>query len=315
MRASNEQVFEALTKHTSTGAAQLNNKNTWQPKGLRFGAKALRTFTVGTMYRQGEWVINSGNKVFEAVKTTTATAASDLVNTALWKARGEGELQYPTPNDRVPFSTGTYTHALAVPAMTATINCFGFNYSTTTPAYDVPAAKTVVQNFDALQPEITVDLTGLPSGKYVLDVNGEKVMVDHDPAYRKGQVMGVIEIFSHLPASNDYAFLTANEEIRRADYVLHLPARSVLFKYHRKDNRASAITDNGDTAYGFALEGNIFVSNRPILLAQDAVETLELSFTDSATKLSPLPNPPAQRLTRTTQNDFPYLSAELFLNY
>ena len=97
--------------------------------------------------------------------------------------------------------------------------------------------------------------------------------------------------------------------------MLHFPARSVLWKYNRKDSRASTITDTGDTGYAFTLQGNAFVSNRPILLSQDAVETLELSFTDTASKLAPLPNPPAGKLGRTQQADYAYLSAELFLNY
>ncbi len=314
-RESNEQVFEALTKHTSTGVGQLTNKAIWQPKGLRFGARPLKKFTVGKSYQQGEWVTGTGNKVFEALKNTTASAASELSNTKLWKARGEGERQYPTANDRVVYSTGSYLFALSIPAQTITINVFGFNCNETTPAFDVPALTPTVEEWDTVQPEVVVNLTSLPPGKYVVDVNGEKALVYYDPAFRRGEVFGVIEIFNHLAASNPYAFLTAGEEIRPADYVIHFPARSVLWKYHRKDQRAAAITDTGDSGYAFALEGNAFVSSRPIPLSQDPVETLELSFSDSVSKLAPLPNPPAQRLGRTAQNDFSYLSAEMFLNY
>lgn len=314
-RETNEQVFEALTKHTSTGVGQLTNKTIWQPKGLRFAAKPLKKFTVGKSYQQGEWVTGTGNKVFEAVKSTTATAASELSNTKLWKARGEGERQYPTANDRVVYSTGTYHFALSVPAATITINVFGFNYNEAAPAFDVPALQPKVEEWDTVQPEVAVDLSSLPPGKYVVDVNGEKSLVYYDPAFRRGDVMGVVEIFSHLAASSHYAFLTAGEEIRPADYAIHFPARSVLWKYHRKDQRATAITDTGDSAYAFALDGNAFVSSRPIPLSQDPVETLELSFSDSVSKLAPLPNPPAQRLGRTAQNNFTYLSAEMFLNY
>jgi hypothetical protein len=89
----------------------------------------------------------------------------------------------------------------------------------------------------------------------------------------------------------------------------------VLWKYNRKDGRASAIADTGESGYAFTLQGNSFISSRPILLSQDPVDTLELSFTDSTSKLFPLPNPPVQRLGRTQQNDFTYFSAELFLNY
>lgn len=315
MRASNGQVFEALTKHTSTSASQLNNKTLWQPKGLRFLGRPLKKFTVGETYQQGEWVTGTGNKVFEAVRYTTVSAASEINNTALWKEQGEGELQYPTANDLVEQSTGFYQFPLAVPASTVTIHVFGFNYNEAAPAFDVPAAKTTVLEFTVPQPEISVNFSSLPPGRYLLDVNGEKAEVYHDPALGSGNVLGVVEIYNHLPGDNEFSFLTAAEEIRQRDYVLHFPARSVLWKYNRKDSRASAITDTGDTGYAFTLQGNAFVSNRPILLSQDAVETLELSFTDTASKLAPLPNPPVVRLGRTQQADFAYLSAELFLNY
>lgn len=315
MRTSNGQVFEVLTKHSSTSASQLNNKTLWQPKGLRFLGRPLKKFTVGETYQQGEWVTGAGNKVFEAARNTTATAASEINNTALWKERGEGERQYPTGNDLLAYSTGHYRFSLAVPASTITINVFGFNYNEAAPAFDQKAANTTVLEFTSLQQEVTVNLTSLPPGRYLVDVNGEKNEVYYDPALGSGNVLGVVEIYNHLPGNNDFSFLTAAEEIRQRDYVLHFPARSVLWKYNRKDSRANAITDTGDTGYAFTLQGNAFVSNRPILLSQDAVETLELSFTDTASKLAPLPNPSAGRLGRTQQADFAYLSAELFLNY
>lgn len=315
MRASNGQVFEALTKHTSTSASQLNNKTLWQPKGLRFLGRPLKKFTVGESYQQGQWVTGTGNKVFEAVRNTTAAAASEINNTALWKERGEGERQYPTGNDLLAYSTGHFRFPLAVPASTVTINVFGFNYNEAAPAFDKPAAKTTVLEFTDLQTEVKVNLSSLPPGRYLLDVNGEKSEVYYDPALGSGNVLGMVEIYNHLPGDNDFSFLTATEEIRQRDYVLHFPARSVLWKFNRKDSRASAITDTGETGYAFTLQDNAFVSSRPILLSQDAVETLELSFTDTVSKLAPLPNPPAGRLGRIQKNDFSYLSAELFLNY
>jgi hypothetical protein len=322
MGPSTDKVFEAVTKHTSTGAAQLSDTSKWQRKGLAFLAKELPVFTAGKVYSQGDWVMgrdSGGNKtddVYEALKKTTAENVTQLADTSIWKSRGKGDLQYPTAADQVDYSTGSYVFNLPVAVPHAEISFFGFNYDAAAPAFNVPVGQTTVQVFSEPQSKVAVDLSALKPGRYSVNVNGETKTVYYDPALRQANVFGVLEIFNHLPGSNDYSFLTDDEDIRQAGYVLHFPARRVLWKYRRKDSRAVAIEDKREPAvYHFARQGDDFVSTRPILLSQEVIDTLELSFSNGDVKLFPLPNPPVYHLGRINQNGYDYFSTELFLNY
>lgn len=310
-----DRVFEAITKHTSSNAGELGDTSLWLPKGLRFLTKPLKPFTAGKLYQQGEWVTGGGNNVFEAVRTHTGVNVAELSDTALWKARGEGEVQYPNPNDETEYCTSRYLFTLSVPAQKADISFFAFNYNDAAPAYDVPVGTPETQIFTAPQAQVSVDLANRNPGRYLVKVNGDTKLLYYDPAFTAKNIFGVIEIFNHLPGTNDYAFLSNDEDIRQVNYALHFATRRVLWKYRRKDGRAQAITDTGGTGYSFTAHGDDFVSDKPIPLSQDAVDTLELTFTASDFKLSPLPNPPATRLGRFAQNGYDYFTTELFLNY
>lgn len=319
MAPGTDNVFECIRKHTST-ASSLTNNSFWAARGLRFLRGPLKLFTAGRLYLPGELVLQpvsgagSPVNVFESVTRHVGGTASELNNTSLWTPRGQGQIQYPGDADRIACSAGNYQVQLPAPVQQATITIHAFNFNTAAPAYDVPVAS-FVQEYPAATSTVVVALAALKPGKYRIQVNSLSVVVYYDPQLLQPGIMGVVEIFNHLPASDPYAFLDAAEKFRNPTYVVFFPARRVLWKYIPKDSRAQSVIDSGATGFSFTLQGDGFVSNVPILLSEDILSTLELRFSTDDFRLQSLPNPVVSRLGKCTQHGFDYLCSEMYLNY
>jgi hypothetical protein len=224
---------------------------------------------------------------------------------------------YPSAKDQVEYSSGAYNFTLPAAVNKAEIGIYGFDFNTVTPGYTVAIGEKETQYFKLGEERATiaVNLSHLKPGRYKITVNAASKEVYYDPALNDAGVFGIIELFNHLPAANVYALLDANEIIQPKKYTIHFPARRVLWKYTRKDSKAQAITDTGVTAWGFTLHTNDFVSHKPIPLAEAALTTLELTFSTPDQKLTPLPNPPANRLGTFNQSGYDYFCTEMYLNY
>lgn len=311
-----DNVFEAISKHNSTNIAQLTDTNLWVPKGLRHLPTPLKSFINGKLYEAGDLVLQPATKnVFEAVLKHSSTNVAELSDPLLWKPRGEGQLQYASDADLLEYSGEHYRFVLPAAVTTAQVSFFAYNFNEAAPAFDVPVGATQVQNFTVPQDQVTVILSSLMPGRYLVQVNATTRFIYYDPQLVQGNYLGVVEIFNHLSAANIYSFLAADEKINGILYHIQFALRRVLWKFVRKDSRAQAITDTGTTAYGFALHADDFVSVIPIPLSEEVLETLELQFSTADFKLQSLPNPTVHRLGTFTQNGFNYLCSEVFLNY
>jgi hypothetical protein len=319
MAPGSDNVFECIRKHTST-AGSLSNNTFWAARGLRFLRKPPKVFTSGTLYLPGDLVLQpvSGTgtplNVFESLTRHVGGAASELGNTSLWMARGQGQVQYAGAPDQIACTAGSYQVQLPAPVQQATVTVHAFNFNAAAPAYDVPVAS-FVQELPAASSIVTIQLGTLKPGKYRIQVNSSSVFVYYDPRLLQPGIIGVVEIFNHLPAANAYAFLDAAEKFRNPNYVIFFPARRVLWKYIPKDSRAQSVIDSGTTGFSFTMQGDGFVSNVPILLSEEILSTLELRFSGDDFKMQSLPNPVVSRLGKCTQNGFDYLCSEMYLNY
>lgn len=309
-------VFETIKKNTLKKKTQLTDPLLWAPKGLLHLPKGVEDHTAGRTYSPSDLARKPATEeVFESNRKHTSTGEVDLGDESLWLSRGQGILQYPTGNDMLEFTSGSYTFSVAAPVTKAEISVFGFNYNAEHPAYDQQVGVSENRQFETPASQVMVNLSTLGAGKYLIKVNKETKTVYHDPLLNSGNIIGVVEIFNHLPGTDDYALLTDDEKIKYARYVIHFPNRRVLWKYIRKDGKAQSITDTGDTGYGFSLEGDDFVSTTPIPLSENVCKTLKLEFNTKDYRLFPLPNPPVQRLGRYTQHDYDYFCSEVYLNY
>lgn len=309
-------VYEALKKGTSKKKAELTDTGLWAPKGLLNQGYTIADYKAGKAYPAGDLVKAPSGDLFEAVRKHTGGGEKDLDDPSLWHPREQGQLQYATGEDLITWSSSRqFQFPLSEPVKKADISVLGYNYNASAPAYDVPARAVETSLFETPVTSIPVNLSGLPPGRYVLKVNKETIPVYYDPAVDFNTTLGVIDIYSHLPGTDEYAFLTGEEQIRSAAYQVLFPARRVLWKYIRKDGKADKITDTGDTGYAFTLKGDEFVSSIPMPLSESPLKTLRLDFNTADFRLFPLPNPPVERLRKCVQDEYEYLCSEISLNY
>lgn len=309
------EVYEAIKKHTPKKKAFAYDPVFWVPKGLLHSSNSVAEFSTGKKYTPGDLVKHPENgEVYEAVRKQTAGNKDQLDDIALWISKGLAQLQYPTENDLVEYSNGSYQFNLPAEVSKAEISVFGFNFSADNPAFDNPVLS------ESYKPEspttkIPVRLSPLPPGRYEIHINKEVRNIYYDPFLNDSNSYAVIEIFNHLPASDPYALLTEEEKLTQVRYQVHFPNRRVLWKYIRKDGRADKITDTAENGYEFDLHGDDFVSTTPIPLTENTLKTLKLEFGSKDFRLFPLPNPPVDRLARYHQDDYDYLCSEVLLNY
>jgi hypothetical protein len=140
-------------------------------------------------------------------------------------------------------------------------------------------------------------------------------MIYYDPAINSSQTFGIIDIALDLPGQADYALLDDEEKLKSPRFTIQFANRQVLWKYVRKDARAEAVTDTGDTGYTFELAGDAFVSTAPIPLSETVCKTLKLDFNTTDYRLFPLPNPRAGNLGIFRRDEFDYLCSAVYLNY
>ncbi|MBE7169596.1 MAG: hypothetical protein INR73_03355 [Williamsia sp.] len=308
-------VYEALKKYTSKKKTDLTDPALWSAKGLQNPGSPIAEYKAGKAYQPGDLVKAASGDLFEAVRRHTGNSAKDLENRALWSARGQGQLQYATDNDLIFCCGSKCILPVPEPVKKADVAVLGYNFNAASPAYDLPARESGSQTFSSPVASVPVDLSGLPPGKYAIRINKETTYIYYDPAVEFSTLFGVIEIYNHLPGQDAYAFLTDEEQIKTADYQLLFPVRRVLWKYIRKDGRADAITDTGDTGYQFSLKGDEFISSVPMPFSESPLKTLRLDFNTHDFRLFPLPNPSVERLRKCVQDEYEYLCSEVNLNY
>ncbi len=270
-------------------------------------------FTADTGYIPGNLAKDAKTgTVWEALKKYTGKKKAELSDPHLWAPKEAAA--YASAQDLLEYTGGTLLFRLSAPATKAEISILGFNFDPAKPAFDQPLT-TGVMEFETPQTDIPVSFEKLPPGKYLVQVNKDTKPVYYDPAAASGAVAGVVEIYNHLPGSNDYALLTDDEQIRPVNYQILFPARRVLWKYIRKDGKADSITDLGASSYQFTLKGNEFISSVPIPLSEGPLKTLKLLFNTADYQLFPLPNPGVERLKKCEQDEFDYFCSEINLSY
>jgi hypothetical protein len=288
----------------------------WVPKGSLKSSKLVKDHIIGKHYAPTDAVKRVGSEdLFVAVKQHTSKTEAELEDISLWKSFEPAKTQYCTGNDLVAYCNDKLVVTLPAPVTKADITINGFNYDVVKPAYNVPVIQMETRSFGKPVSEIKVNLSSLPPGKYQVNVNKEVRVVYFDPLLNAGNMLGVIEIFNHLPGANDYALLTDDEKLKNTKFRIQFANRKILWKYTRKDSKADSVTDTGDTAYKFNLQGDSFVSAIPIPLSEDVLKTLKLEFNTKDFRLFPLPNPKVNQLAVYKQDDYDYLCSEVHLNY
>ncbi|HEY6976429.1 MAG TPA: hypothetical protein VH396_09065 [Chitinophagaceae bacterium] len=262
-------------------------------------------------YRPGALVDNGTNNIFECIQNT---AGNNTTNTAFWISRGVD--QFVSPLDMIVHTTKIFNHEVAVAATEFKINIFSLN--TTTNSY-TDVAKTETQKFDQATKNLQVDLSSLSSGKYRMTINGEELFIYASDEFVYGGYFGIIEIFSHLSNTNDFAFLDNTGKVKEITYTIHFANRMAFWKYITPKQGIKSITDNNniyvfDPTPALPAPVDFFTSTIPIPLNETARSfTIKLVKTvSSEDPAAPNPDLLTPGVLTKTGDDF---LCNIYLNY
>lgn len=264
---------------------------------------STNNYPVGTLSDDG-----AGNN-YEAIKSSSNSNIHNLSDPVYWQPKGTA--QYVNNSDGIPLAGDTYLFN-TTPGTNFTVNIYTLN--TATNAYDRLLTSNTI-HYPAAQSSVPVDLGLLKNGKYRIEVNGSSILVYHDKEAIQQNCFGLVELFNNLPAANDFSWFDAAGLPKQSVYSIRFANRSAIWKYIARSGDVTAIKDNA-AVYTFnnVPASTVFTSSVPIPFREQPLNSL---FLESASlgHVSPVPNPPTDRLSTITQGGDHYFCAEKHLNY
>lgn len=263
----------------------------------------LQTYTIGNL------AADNASNVFEAIKASASGNKHALTETAYWLPKGKA--QFVNNKDRLMFTGSSYT-AVAASATEFTINIYGLKTSNNT--YSV-LMRTTTQHYGSAQTSVPVDLSGLPFGKYKVSVNTSDSFVYYDEIAVKQNILGVIEIYNHLQAGNNFSLLDASGVAKQSKFTLRFANRSAVWRYFTRTTDVDIIKDTA-LVYTFnsVAASKVFTSAVPIPLHERPITTISAHGTKLG-NVAPLANPGVNRVNQITQNGELYYCIEKHLNF
>lgn len=272
-------------------------------------SKAIPQYSNTNAYAVGALAGDAPGNNYEAIKSSSNSNIHALAETAYWLPRGTA--QYVNSNDAIQLAGDTYRFN-TTPATDFTVNIYTLN--TGTNVYDSLLINST-QHYPAVQTSIPIDLSLLQNGKYRIEVNGSSVLIYRDSNALAQNIFGLIELFNHLPPANSFSWFDASGLPKQNNYTLRFANRSAIWKYIARSNDVTAIKDNTAVyTFNHIPASTVFTSSVPIPFREQPLNTL---FLESASfgQISPIPNPPADRLGTITQDSDNYYCAEKHLHY
>ena len=273
---------------------------------------AVPAFDTGTNYALGDLAASGGN-VFECIRSLAANPGNSTGDTAHWTSRGA--LQAPSELDLLPFGSANESISLPAPVTNTTVEVFGLNRATGN--FDAPIFSVPMQ-FDPATDQVPAPLGKLAPGKYRVSVSGVEKYFYHDAALRPGAVVGIIEIFNHLPATSTHSLLQADGTVKETIFAIHFLNPLVLWRYVARTTAVKKIHDQSGT-YDF--DDSVpqeFLSTTPIAIREEAYDQIAMDYKpagNAQTTYTKIKNPALGNFTRATVGSDSLPCAEIFLNY
>jgi hypothetical protein len=148
-------------------------------------------------YKPGNFVDDGTGAIFECIQSSTGNNTT----TNFWISRGNN--QTAAVSDMLESSPKILNYTASSSAQKFLITVFRLNKAT---GDYTDTAKTISKYFEEDTKDIQIDLTSLKNGKYKIVINSDEntLYIDEDFVY--AGYFGVIEIFSHLPNTNEFSF-------------------------------------------------------------------------------------------------------------
>ena len=287
-----------------------NNLKNNKPGGKLFLTEKVPLYSSANNYPIGTLAASAGNDVYEAIRASNSGNVHGLGDTAYWVKKGSA--QYANDSDLIELSDRIYTFKMTASDTNFLINVYKLDADSGN--YDLEALPAVAQTFLNMQSSVQVKLDGIPAGRYLIDVNGEQKLIYFDPAAIYNEAFGIIELYNHLPGTDDFALLDVAGVVKESDFIIRFANRSVIWKYFATGD-ITAITDGGGS-YSFSPGGGnkFFHSNQPIPLREKPISSLSLTSVKFGS-VDTLANPGIDRLTSFLLSGETYYCVEKYLNY
>jgi len=267
-----------------------------------------------TTYKPGDLATNASGTVFEAIRTSTGVpppADNVLSDSWIQVDPATGRNRYMSEADAVQWLPSRSTWHFTTDQSSANIQVWGYDLVARDYTHSV---LTQTISFTHPTRAFTLDLTGLPPGRYKMNINGQEGGIYLNDELIGADAFAVIEIFqeSSLPAACQ--LLDGSNNLKSPLYSLYFLNRSTIWKYIFAKGIITGLTDNA-SVYQFAIgspPSGTAVSLKPIPLNEKA---LSLKLTLGSQNYSPIECASPQRLSSTIQNGDAYCCSEIFLNY
>jgi hypothetical protein len=278
--------------------------------GVKYLTAKMAQYNSSNDYPVGSLAANGSGEVFEAIRASNGGNPHGLGEAAYWVKKGLA--QYPGNADLVQLADRIYHFKMLASDTNFLVRVYRLDVSTGN--YDLEALPAVAQTFLTAQQEVQVKLDGLSAGRYLIDVNGEQQFVYYDPAAIYNEAFAVIELYNHLPGTDDFALLDNAGAVKEAKFTIRFANRSVIWKYFASAD-ITGITD-GSGNYSFSPDGSnkFFHSNQPIPLREKPLGSLSLTSVKFGS-VDALANPATDRLTSFLLGGETYYCIEKYLNY
>ena len=245
--------FTNLNQNKYKGQAQLTNP--------------IDNYDNAKPYQPGDLADDGTKKIFECIKASTG---NNTANATFWTSRSD--IPYVSTKDFIQPVNTLFNYT--APAKTDLFNVNVFGLDTLTNQYTVNLSS---QTFSFNEPvkNIQLDLPGLKitKGKYRITINSDELVVYADNEFIYGGYTGLVEIFSHFPNGNDFAFLDAGGKPIEKKYSLLFANRLATWKYITSKHKVTGIS-HPTNKYTFAATPvlpaapDYYVSNIPVPLTQ-----------------------------------------------
>jgi hypothetical protein len=274
-------------------------------------SKAIAAHDTGKIYWPGDLVKATDGNLFEALRTSDGTAgATTLSDVKYWQQAGTNGL-YANSQDEVVLCGEVFHYQLKTPDKNIDIKIFGLDKTSSAMPHN-QLLKTVLQNFDADQQTVKLDLSGLATGKYRIVVNNEGdnwVYIDQEAVQQNAY--GIIEIHQLAQLPIAFQLLTASGELAMPGFTIHFKSRSVFWKY-TSQNGNIGVVDSAAAPIAFVPASAATVqSERAIALRETPVATLTASKAGSTKTQKNLGNPQPDKLVLEKDGNNSFYAANM----
>lgn len=254
-----------------------------------------------------------GAGLFECIGSVAGAPGNLVTDPLHWAARGE--VRSPGVADAVPFGDGDVTIRLAAPVTGVTVTIFGLNR--TNNQYDA-VVLTDTLTFATPTVLIPVRLGSLPAGRYRVQAGGVERDFYHDPERPARALLGVVEIFNHLPAASSHAVLDGAGRVKGSTFSVIFLNPLLVWKYIARTANVKKIRDESGT---YAFDDTVpleFRSTTPIPLTEKAYDQIAMEYKPAGSAATIYPrvvNPAPGRVKRVRVGGDTLSCAEIYLNY